>query len=85
MSGSISRSAKLRKYEVVYDECVKKASLSKKASIKQPKKSVNKSVKAKKPNLYQQFVKDESKKPKYSDMTNQDRMKAIGKAWSDQK
>jgi len=93
----LTRSARLRKYEVAYEECLKKMSCSKrspdkKLRIKQEcelpvqakQKSPKKSIE--KPlNSYQKFVQDESQKSKYKGLIASERMTAISKEWKKQK
>lgn len=87
----LSRSARLRKYEVAYEECLKKTVCSKKNTVlrKSPdKKSRQQSPKKKneKPlNSYQKFVRDESQKSKYKGLIASERMTAISKEWKKQK
>ncbi len=124
---TISRSARLRKYELAYEECIKKKfdnskkkpnrsePAKKSRSIRNiinnnPKKSPSirnvspkkspfirnvspkKSRVKKEPimkkrslNAYQKFVKEESKKNKYKEITPSQRMTAISKEWNKQK
>jgi hypothetical protein len=130
---TISRSSRLRKYELAYEECIKKKfDNSKKKPIRSepakksrsirniinnnPKKSPSirnvspkksrvkkspfirnvspkKSRVKKEPitnkkrslNTYQKFVKEESKKNKYKEITPSQRMTAISKEWNKQK
>jgi hypothetical protein len=94
----LSRSARLRKYEVAYEECLKKMSCSKRRSPAK-KSSVRKEcetppeIKQKSPqkknekplNSYQKFVQDESQKSKYKGLIASERMTAISKEWKKQK
>ena len=86
----LSRSARLRKYEIAYEECIKKNACSKKNTVlrKSPDKKYqqkpDKSPKKKneKPlNSYQKFVRDESQKSKYKGLIASERMTAISKEW----
>ena len=88
----LSRSARLRKYEVAYEECLKKMtcykckrSPDKKSRAqeeavpikeKSPKKNNEKLL-----NSYQKFVRDESQKSKYKGLIASERMTAISKEW----
>jgi hypothetical protein len=121
MSTKPSRSARLRKFEHVYEEYIKNSSKAepkkepkkaepkkepKKAEPKkEPKKEASKAVAPKKvtrspstkarkaakspstrqPTRYQEFVRVESQKQYCKDLPNKDRMKAIGRAWSELK
>jgi hypothetical protein len=90
-----SRSIRFKRYEVLYEDCMKKAQeregkTRKKSRRPIPKKSPKKSHKHKSPikksrarhlNSYQEFVRSESKKSIYKHMAASERMKAIGKAW----
>ena len=90
----LSRSARLRKYEVAYEECLKKMSCYKRSPVKKsdvqqervqakqksPKKSIEKPL-----NSYQKFVRDESQKSKYKGLIASERMTAISKEWKKQK
>lgn len=86
-----SRSVRLKKYEILYEECLKRAtereSRAKKSPVKKhEKKSRKRPVPVKKSrakhlNEYQEFVREESKKATYKNMSATDRMKAIGKLW----
>lgn len=85
-----SRSVRLKKYEVLYEECLKRAvereSQDKKSPVKKPKKSKKRTEPVKKSrvkslNEYQKFVREESKKPVYKHMSATDRMKTIGNTW----
>ena len=79
----ISRSAKLRKYKKVYQKIV---SSPRTRIVKKRSKGNKIEKKRKKPlNVYQKFVRSESKKPKYKNMTAQIRMTAIGKEWRKKK
>lgn len=86
----LSRSARLRKYEVAYEECIKKTACSKKNTVlrKSPdKKSQQQNEKSPKKknekplNSYQKFVRDESQKSKYKGLIASERMRAISKEW----
>jgi hypothetical protein len=86
----LSRSARLRKYEVAYEECIKKNECYKKNTVlrKSPdKKSQQQTEKLQKKknekplNSYQKFVRDESQKSKYKGLIASDRMIAISKEW----
>jgi hypothetical protein len=91
----LSRSARLRKYEVAYEECLKKMSLSKRRSpVKKSRVQQecetsapnSQTKKNEKPlNSYQKFVQDESQKSKYKGLIATERMTAISKEWKKQK
>jgi iron uptake system EfeUOB component EfeO/EfeM len=91
----LSRSARLRKYEVAYEECLKKMSCSKKSPDKKSRvrqetppeiKQKSPQKKNEKPlNSYQKFVQDESQKSKYKGLIASERMTAISKEWKKQK
>lgn len=72
-----SRSAHLRKYAIVYEECLKKMPLKKTRSRRV--KILDKSPKPL--NSYQIFVRDESRKSKYSGVSAQERMTEMAKEW----
>lgn len=72
-----SRSARLRKYAIVYEECLKKMPLKKTRSRRV--KILDKSPKPL--NSYQIFVRDESRKSKYSGVSAQERMTEMAKEW----
>jgi hypothetical protein len=72
-----SRSARLRKYAIVYEECLKKMPLKKIRSRRV--KILDKSPKPL--NSYQIFVRDESRKSKYSGVSAQERMTEMAKEW----
>ena len=84
-----SRSARLRKYAIVYEECLKKIPVKKTRSrrvniIDNKKADVVK--KSPKPlNSYQIFVKNESQKTKYSGVSVQERMTEMAKEWKKMK
>lgn len=94
-----SRSIRFKRYEVLYNECMEKAKEyeGKLARKKVSKKSVKTHIKSRKRkssikksrakhlNSYQEFVREESRKPAYKHMTATERMKAIGKAWKNKK
>ena len=90
----LTRSARLRKYEVAYEECLKKMSCSKRSPDKKsraqqepsPVKQQSPQKKNQKPlNSYQKFVQDESQKSKYKGLIASERMTAISKEWKKQK
>ena len=91
----LTRSARLRKYEVAYEECLKKISCSKRSPVKQSRapQEFESQVKQKSPkkknekplNSYQKFVRDESQKSKYKGLIATERMTAISKEWKKQK
>jgi hypothetical protein len=92
----LTRSARLRKYEVAYEECLKKVADSKskrspdkKSRAQQepvPIKQKSPKKKNEKPlNSYQKFVRDESQKSKYKGLIASERMTAISKEWKKQK
>jgi hypothetical protein len=91
----LSRSARLRKYEVAYEECLKKMSCSKRRSPDKKLRAQQEPVQGKKKspqkknekplNSYQKFVRDESQKSKYKDLIATERMTAISKEWKKQK
>ena len=72
-----SRSARLRKYAIAYEECLKKMPVKKTRSRRV--KIIDKSPKPL--NSYQIFVRDESRKSKYSGVSVQERMTEIAKEW----
>ena len=72
-----SRSARLRKYAIVYEECLKKTPVKKTRSRRV--KIIDKSPKPL--NSYQIFVRDESRKSKYSGVSVQERMTEMAKEW----
>ena len=72
-----SRSARLRKYAIVYEECLKKMPVKKTRSRRV--KIIDKSPKPL--NSYQIFVRDESRKSKYSGVSVQERMTEMAKEW----
>jgi hypothetical protein len=88
----IIRSSKLRKYASVYKSYVRKSeqshtnksprrtrckcSSSKKKESTQVSKSKRKTL-----NPYQKFVKDESKKEKYKEMSGKERLIVIAREW----
>lgn len=72
-----SRSARLRKYAIVYEECLKKMPVKKTRSRRV--KILDKSPKPL--NSYQIFVRDESRKSKYSGVSVQERMTEMAKEW----
>ena len=94
MTNKQTRSVKLRKYEEAYKSCVKrqknkkeksprpqrrKSTKHKKSPIKPPKLERSK----KRPlNKYQKFVRDQSKKSIYKNMTGKERFSAISKKWN---
>jgi hypothetical protein len=72
-----SRSARLRKYAIVYEECLKKMPVKKTRS-----RRVKIFDKSPKPlNSYQIFVRDESRKTKYVGVSAQERMTEMAKEW----
>ena len=90
-----SRSSRLRKYEVVYEECLKKA---KSENIKPVKPSRSRRTKStndepeqlssaskKTLNQYQIFVREESRKSKYIGIPVQERMSTVAKEWKKSK
>jgi hypothetical protein len=93
----LTRSARLRKYEVAYEECLKKMSCSKRSPVKKSRvrqecetppaiKQKSPQKKNQKPlNSYQKFVQDESQKSKYKGLIASERMTAISKEWKKQK
>jgi hypothetical protein len=72
-----SRSARLRKYAIVYEECLKKMPVKKTRSRRV--KIIDKSPKPL--NSYQIFVRDESRKSKYLGVSVQERMTEMAKEW----
>jgi hypothetical protein len=72
-----SRSARLRKIAIVYEECLKKMPLKKTRSRRV--KILDKSPKPL--NSYQIFVRDESRKSKYVGVSAQERMTEMAKEW----
>jgi len=76
-----SRSARLRKIAIVYEECLKKMPLKKTRSRRV--KILDKSPKTL--NSYQIFVRDESRKSKYSGVSAQERMTEMAKEWKKSK
>jgi len=76
-----SRSARLRKYAIAYEECLKKMPLKKTRSRRV--KILDKSPKTL--NSYQIFVRDESRKSKYSGVSVQERMTEMAKEWKKSK
>ena len=94
----LTRSARLRKYEVAYEECLKKMSCSTKRSPVKKSRAQQEfelpvPIKQKSPkkknemplNSYQKFVRDESQKSKYNGLRASERMTAISKEWKKQK
>ena len=92
----LSRSVRLRKYEVAYEECLKKMTCSKRSPDKKSRaqqECETSPVKQKSPkknnekplNSYQKFVRDESQKSKYKGLIATERMTAISKEWKKQK
>lgn len=91
----LSRSARLRKYETVYNSYVKKTENKPKIIRKSPKKlsknikkvSMVKEVESKKNRKsltkYQKYVRKESKKTKYKNMLPRERLCSIAKTWND--
>ena len=83
-----SRSARLRKYAIAYEECLKKMP-GKKTRSRRVKFVDNKTdvlQKSPKPlNSYQIFVRDESRKTKYSGVSVQERMTEMAKEWKKSK
>lgn len=89
---NLSRSSRLRKYESVYREYVKKTTAKDKSP--RPSRRKKKHVESKdssnikrdgkrkiKLNAYQQFVKEESKKNKYKTLPTKKRFSKIAEAW----
>lgn len=72
-----SRSARLRKYAIVYEECLQKMPVKKTRSRRV--KILDKSPKPL--NSYQIFVRDESRKSKYVGVSAQERMIEMAKEW----
>ena len=93
-SSATSRSSRLRKYQVIYEECLKK---EKSKKIESDKPSRSRRVKSehiedkhlttskKTLNQYQIFVRDESKKSKYNGLPVQERMSTVAKEWKKSK
>ena len=92
----LTRSARLRKYEVVYEECLKKVAESKSKRSPVKKSRVQQECETSAPNsqtkknekplnAYQKFVQDESQKSKYKGLIASERMIAISKEWKKQK
>ena len=93
-SSATSRSSRLRKYQVIYEECLKK---EKSKKIESSKPSRSRRVKSehiedkhlttskKTLNPYQIFVRDESKKSKYNGLPVQERMSTVAKEWKKSK
>ena len=69
----LTRSARLRKYESVYNSYMKQISKQNTKTDSKPKK--------KQLNDYQRFVKAESSKEKYKDMKSKERMSVVAIAW----
>lgn len=87
-----TRSLKLRKYEFAYESCLKKQKTVEKKKSPRPqrrvtenkKTPVNNTVeKSKKRQLndYQKFVRSESKKDIYKNMSGKERLQSISKKW----
>ena len=87
-----TRSNRLRKYAVVYEECLKKMRQekievkSRSRRVKQKSPEVHNRRKAspvtkKELNTYQIFVREESRKSKYAGIPVQERMTAMAKEW----
>ena len=93
-SSAQSRSSRLRKYQVVYEECLKKEK-SKKIESSKPSRSRRTksehiedkhiSTSKKTLNKYQIFVRDESRKSKYNGLPVQERMSTMAKEWKKSK
>ena len=95
MPNRLTRSARLRKYESVYNSYLKKIknrensntvrrkSPEKNKPKSAPQKSVVKEKKSHKKNLtsYQKYVKKESKKKKYKNLPPRERLVHIAKSW----
>ena len=91
-----SRSARLRKYAIAYEECLKKMPVKKtkpprSRRVKNPDIKTTE-VRRKSPeepkrslNSYQIFVRDESKKTKYDGISAQERMTVMAKEWKKSK
>lgn len=94
-----TRSARLRKYESVYTEYMRKKSPSPKVisrriciETKEGEKDIEKKEKGERKktsqrtlNAYQIFVKEESQKDKYRNMSGERRMRKIVEAWNKSK
>jgi len=80
-----SRSVRLKKYEAVYKEHMKKypsSSIKYERKIEPDKEKIQTSDKKKTIlNEYQNFVKEESKKEKYKNMKGAERLAAIAQVW----
>ena len=87
----VTKSVRLRKYQMAYDLCVKKSLIvpnqsskssrpprSAKPKTRSPKEKVKKRL-----NPYQLFVKKESNKSTYEGLSSKERMKVIGALWRD--
>jgi hypothetical protein len=82
-----TRSNRLRKYAVVYEECIKKMRQekievkSRSRRVKVPNRRKASPVAKKELNTYQIFVREESRKSKYAGIPVQERMTAMAKEW----
>jgi hypothetical protein len=92
-----TRSNRLRKYAIVYEECLKKMG-HEKLAVKQrsrrvkpkspdqvPSRRKGSPVAKKELNTYQIFVREESRKSKYVGIPAQERMTAMAKEWKKSK
>ena len=82
-----TRSIKLRKYEEAYKSCIKRQNKKEKSPRPQrrkPQKSPARIERSKKKplNKYQKFVREQSKKTIYKNMTGPERLTAISKKWN---
>lgn len=87
MSTKQTRSVKLRKYEEAYKSCIKRQKKKKEKSPRPQRRKTEKPKKIerskKRPlNKYQKFVRDQSKKSIYKNMTGGERLTAISKKWN---
>jgi len=80
-----SRSARLRKYAIVYEECLKKMADKKSKPSRSRRVKIQDSKTERQLNSYQIFVRDESRKTKYVGISAQERMAKLAKEWKKSK
>jgi len=81
-----SRSVRLKKYATIYQEVCKKTEAPIPVPAKPSKTVANQTKKTSQTktsqlNAYQEFVRAESKKPKYKEMKGKERLVAIASVW----
>ncbi len=84
MSGKnrkLTRSIRLHKYEAIYTDYMKKENMKEVKKEDKEDKEDKKETKKSSLNIYQKFVKEESKKDKYRNMRGSERLSAIASAW----